>query len=63
MSLLQIENVSSGYGKKEVLHHISMDMGKAETVTLIGSNGAGKSTLLKVIYGLNAIWNEGECCV
>jgi ABC-type branched-subunit amino acid transport system ATPase component len=60
MSLLQIENVSSGYGKKEVLHHISMDMGKAEIVTLIGSNGAGKSTLLKVTYGLNAIWNEGS---
>lgn len=56
MSLLMIENISSGYGKKEVIHNISLDINKGEVVTIIGSNGAGKSTLLKVIYGLNGIW-------
>jgi len=60
MSLLQVNNVSSGYGKKEVIHHIFLDIGKAEVATIIGSNGAGKSTLLKVIYGLNTIWNDGS---
>ena len=60
MSLLKLENVSSGYGKKEVIHDISLEIGSGEIVTLIGSNGAGKSTLLKVIYGLNEIWGNGK---
>ncbi len=60
MSLLKVENVSSGYGKKEVIHNISLDINKGEVVAIIGSNGAGKSTLLKVVYGLNDIWGEGK---
>lgn len=60
MSLLQISNLSSGYDKKEVISDISLEIGSAQIVTLIGSNGAGKSTLLKAIYGLNAIWGEGK---
>jgi len=58
VSLLSVEDISSGYGKKEVIHNISLDINKGEVVTLIGSNGAGKSTLLKVIYGLGDIWGE-----
>ncbi len=60
VSLLSIKNISSGYGKKEVIHNISLDINQGEVVTLIGSNGAGKSTLLKVIYGLNDIWGDGK---
>lgn len=60
MSLLVLENIASGYGKKEVIKNISFDINKAEIVTLIGSNGAGKSTILKTIYALNPIWNEGK---
>lgn len=58
--LLTVDSLSSGYGKKEVIHNISLDIDKAQIVTLIGSNGAGKSTLLKAIYGINAIWGEGS---
>lgn len=60
MSLLTLKNISSGYGKKEVIKNISFQIDKAQIVTLIGSNGAGKSTILKTIYGLNPIWNEGK---
>lgn len=60
MNLLMIESISSGYGKKEVLHNISLELNPFEVVTVIGSNGAGKSTLLKVIYGVNGIWREGK---
>ena len=60
MSLLTLKNISSGYGKKEVITNISFVIDKAEIVTLIGSNGAGKSTLLKVAYGLNSIWGDGK---
>ena len=60
MSLLMLENISSGYGKKEVIKDISFQIDQAQIVTLIGSNGAGKSTILKTIYALNPIWNEGK---
>lgn len=60
MILLSLENITSGYGKKEVIKNISFEIQKAEIVTLIGSNGAGKSTVLKTIYGLNKIWNDGK---
>ena len=60
MSLLTLENISSGYGKKEVITNISFHINPAQIVTLIGSNGAGKSTILKTIYALNSIWNDGE---
>ncbi len=60
MSLLSLKNVTSGYGKKEVIKNISFEIKQNEIVTLIGSNGAGKSTVLKTIYGLNRIWNDGE---
>jgi ABC-type branched-subunit amino acid transport system ATPase component len=55
-----LENISSGYGKKEVIKNISFAIDQAQIVTLIGSNGAGKSTILKTIYALNPIWNGGE---
>ncbi len=56
MSLLSIHNASTGYGNKQVLFDISMDVEKEDTVLLVGSNGSGKSTLLKLIYGLVDIW-------
>ena len=58
MSLLKVENISAGYGKKQVLFEVSLEMLKGETVLIIGSNGSGKSTLLKVIYGLLKPWNS-----
>ena len=58
MSFLKVENINTGYGKKQVLFNVSFEMERGETVLLIGSNGSGKSTLLKVIYGLLKPWNE-----
>lgn len=58
MSLLVLENVTSAYGKKEVIKNISFELDSSEIVTIIGSNGAGKSTVLKTIFGLNQIWNN-----
>ena len=39
--LIEIKNLSAGYGKVQVLHGISMQVPKGKVVTLIGSNGAG----------------------
>lgn len=50
--MLEVKNISTGYGKKQVLFDVSLEVRKGEIVLLIGSNGSGKSTLLKAIYGL-----------
>jgi ABC-type branched-subunit amino acid transport system ATPase component len=51
-SMLQVNEIFAGYGKREVLRGVSLHVNQGEIVTLIGPNGAGKSTLLKVIAGL-----------
>ncbi len=55
--LLNIDGLVAGYGKREVVKGISVDLPLGEIVALIGHNGAGKTTLLKAIFGLIGIWN------
>lgn len=50
-TVLQVEGVVSGYGKKEILHGVACHVRKGEIVCLIGPNGAGKSTVLLTILG------------
>ncbi|MFH2093119.1 MAG: ABC transporter ATP-binding protein [Pseudomonadota bacterium] len=50
--MLKIRNLEAGYGKLQVLKHISMHVEVGEIVTIIGANGAGKTTLLSTISGL-----------
>lgn len=58
MSLLSIQNINTGYDKKQVLFDISLEVEKGETILLIGANGSGKSTLLKAIYGILPLWED-----
>lgn len=63
--MLKVEQISSGYGKKQVLFDVSLEIKKGEIVLLTGGNGSGKSTLLKCIYNLLPLWKgniyfEGE---
>lgn len=60
MSLLEVQHINSGYGKKQVLFEVDLTVEEGETVLLIGSNGSGKSTLFKAIYGIVPIWNSAE---
>src|SRR5262245_36061499 len=50
--MLEIRNVSSGYGAIAALKSIDLRIEQGEIVTLIGANGAGKSTTLRNITGL-----------
>jgi len=58
--MLKVENISSGYGKKQVLFDVSFEVKQGEIVLLAGSNGSGKSTLLKATYGILPQWNNGQ---
>ena len=57
--MLKVEQISSGYGKKQVLFDVSLEVNKGEIILLTGGNGSGKSTLLKCIYNLIPLW-KGE---
>lgn len=50
--LLQVKNIHVHYKKVAALKGISLEVGDADFVTLIGSNGSGKSTTLRTISGL-----------
>ena len=55
--MLKVKNISSGYGKKQVLFDVSLEVDAGEVVLLTGGNGSGKSTLLKCIYNLLPLWS------
>ena len=50
--MLEVEGVNAGYGDVQVLHDLSLQVGEAEIVALLGANGAGKTTTLWTISGL-----------
>src|SRR5437660_4803922 len=50
--LLTVEDIDTYYGKSHILHGVSLEVGRAEVVGLLGRNGVGKSTTLKTIMGL-----------
>ncbi len=51
-SLLTINNITTVYGKNEMLRNVSLEVPVGSVTCLLGSNGAGKSTLIKAILGL-----------
>jgi branched-chain amino acid transport system ATP-binding protein len=54
---LTIEDLCAGYGKMQILHNLSLRVGKGQSLCLIGPNGAGKSTVLHAIFGFNNIFS------
>lgn len=50
--MVAITRLSHAFGQKEVLHDISIDVGKGEILVVMGSSGGGKTTLLKCVSGL-----------
>ena len=50
--MIQLQNISAGYGGPLVVQDVSLDLKAGEVLVLLGPNGCGKSTLLKVIAGL-----------
>lgn len=51
--LLKVDDIHVHFGNVAALKGVSLEVGEADFVTLIGSNGAGKSTTLRTISGLS----------
>jgi ATPase subunit of ABC transporter with duplicated ATPase domains len=51
MSILNVENVSHGFGGRQILEDATFRLLKGEHVGLVGANGEGKSTFLGIIIG------------
>ncbi len=50
--MLQVVDLDVFYGDAQALWSVSMEVGDAEVVSVVGSNGAGKSTLVNTIMGI-----------
>jgi ATP-binding cassette subfamily F protein uup len=48
-NLVNLENVSKGYGTTVVLSEVSLGVGDTDRIGVVGRNGGGKSTLLRMI--------------
>lgn len=57
MSLLQVQDIETGYGEVQILWGASLKLEPGHLTTLVGSNGSGKTTLLRAIMNLIPVWN------
>ncbi len=51
MPLLELANLTAGYGPRRVLHDLDLTVDEGEIVAILGANGAGKTTTLRAISG------------
>ena len=57
MSLLEVEELRTGYGSLPVLQGISFSVEEGETAVIFGLNGAGKTTTINCLAGLLPAWS------
>jgi branched-chain amino acid transport system ATP-binding protein len=60
--MLQVQNLTAGYGKLEILHDVGLAVEAGQFVAILGPNGSGKSTLLKTIFGLTDLMSGTITC-
>lgn len=51
MSILNVENLTHGFGDRAIFEDVSFRLLKGEHIGLIGANGEGKSTFMNIITG------------
>jgi branched-chain amino acid transport system ATP-binding protein len=57
MAILEIKDVSSGYGEVQILWESNLALEKGKLTCLVGGNGVGKTTLLRTVMGLIRPWS------
>jgi phospholipid/cholesterol/gamma-HCH transport system ATP-binding protein len=63
--MVSLRDLRVSYGDREILHGISFDVKRGETMVILGGSGSGKSTLLRTLVGLERpsageIWLRGK---
>src|SRR5689334_3669699 len=63
--VISLRNLRVSYGEREILHGITFDVVRGETLVILGGSGSGKSTLLRTLVGLEKpsageIWIKGR---
>ena len=56
--ILEIKQLSAGYGPLRVLHEIDMTVKAGERIGLVGLNGHGKTTLVRAVTHMTG-WQQG----
>src|SRR5438045_943063 len=51
-AIVSVSNLRVEYGSREVLHGLTFDVRRGETLVVIGGSGSGKSTMLRALVGL-----------
>ncbi|NIQ08042.1 MAG: ABC transporter ATP-binding protein [Candidatus Korarchaeota archaeon] len=55
--MLKVKNLNAGYGHRQILYDLSMELKKNKISIIVGPNGAGKTTLIRSILGLTTIYS------
>src|SRR3954468_10968344 len=62
---VSVRDLHVSYGEREILHGVSFDVQRGETLVILGGSGSGKSTLFRTLVGLEKpssgqIWIKGQ---
>jgi len=65
MAILEIRDITSGYGEVQILWGTSLALEEKKLTCLVGGNGAGKTTTLRTVMGLlhpwsGSVWFDGK---
>jgi phospholipid/cholesterol/gamma-HCH transport system ATP-binding protein len=63
--MISLQELRVSYSGREILHGISFDVQRGETLVILGGSGSGKSTLLRTLVGLETptsgkVWIRGK---
>jgi len=64
-AMISLRGLRVNYGEREILHGLSFEVMRGETLVILGGSGSGKSTLLRTLVGLEQpasgeIWIKGQ---
>lgn len=60
--LVECKGLKKSYGKKQVIHDLSLELERGKIIGLLGPNGSGKTTLIKILAGILSR-NDGEVII
>ena len=65
MAILEIRDITSGYGEVQILWGTSIELEEGKLTSLVGANGAGKTTAMRTVMGQlkpwgGSVWFKGQ---